>query len=107
MQGQAAGARDGLGRTCCCLGPTEEPGAVLAALIPGAAGQLLPGDTAGPARRWPSPGSRCLQQQQVCRGCKLKDNSLLLNLIFICDDCLHLCCQAEGHQQPLSNLVLA
>lgn len=104
LQGQAAGTRDGLGRTIAAVlvpqsRQQQSPGCP--------AGQLLPGGTAVPATRCPSPRSRCLEQQQDFRSCKLKDNSLLLNLIFISDDCLHLCCQAEGHTQPLCNLVLA
>lgn len=68
----------------------------LAALIPAVAGQLLPDDAVVPARCCPSPRSRCLEQQQVFRSWKLKDNSFFLDLIFISDECLLLCCQAEG-----------
>lgn len=56
--------------------------------------QLLPGDTAVPAGPHQSPGSSCLQQQQVFRSWKLKD-SFLFNLTFISGDCLHLCCQVS------------
>lgn len=60
LQGQAAGARDGLGRTISAVPVSlrADRSCPLAALIPGAAGQLLPGDTAVPATHCPSPGSR-------------------------------------------------